>query len=242
MEEEACPVECPSPPSQNASQCSNLNTIFGNILWCTLLNLSRHKEQQKTIHWLHLKLAATDVLCWALTLLCFVCLFQTYSPSSQASQQESDTEGYLWGSGLDHQNHRLPHKYLCLTTCYHEHLSWRSVLLTLAFSFSSSTAEADCSCGASHSLGQQRRDECGHPVGPGPPPQPGPQGSGLHLHRATSFQSTWYVKSTHTHKRFLFYRINGKQRYIYLLFFLNTKIDVFHDSKPGSVVLLSEVN
>lgn len=43
----------------------------------------------------NLKLAATDVLCWALTLLCFVCLFQTYSPSSQASQQESDTEGYL---------------------------------------------------------------------------------------------------------------------------------------------------
>lgn len=38
--------------------------------------------------------------------------FQTYSPSSQTSQQESDTEGHLWGSGLSHQNYSLLYKYV----------------------------------------------------------------------------------------------------------------------------------
>lgn len=67
-EAEACPAECPYPPNQNASQCEHL------ILFIPYLFI-----------FCYIKLSA-DFLCW---------LFQTYSPSSQASQQESDSEGHL---------------------------------------------------------------------------------------------------------------------------------------------------
>lgn len=52
----------------------------------------------------------------------FLC--QTYSPTSQASQQESDSQGHLWSSGLHHQNHILFYKWSSLSICFKEHFSF----------------------------------------------------------------------------------------------------------------------
>lgn len=46
---------------------------------------------------------------------------QTYSPSSKTSQQESDSQGHLWSSGLHHQNHILFYKYACFSGGLKEH-------------------------------------------------------------------------------------------------------------------------
>lgn len=43
----------------------------------------------------------------------FLC--QTYSPSSKTSQQESDSQGHLWSSGLHHENNFLFYKYSCFS-------------------------------------------------------------------------------------------------------------------------------
>lgn len=62
----------------------------------------------------------------------FLC--QTYSPSSKTSQQESDSQGHLWSSGLHHQNNILFYKYLCFSGCLKDHFcfhlpSWPFLLL-----------------------------------------------------------------------------------------------------------------
>lgn len=122
--------------------------------------------------------------------------FQTYPPSSQAGKQKSDTQGHLWGSGLNHQNYSLPPKYVS----YWQHVwPWGNLKLSLPHSSTDpsthSTTEADSSCGASYSLGKQWGNDSSYSASPGAPSQPGPSGAVLHPCWTTSFKSTWYVNS-----------------------------------------------
>lgn len=91
MEGEECPAECPYPPNQNASQCLyrlyktdliiNSNILATLIVRIYLAVITCHSSPSTEN--LSLNLHTTFFLC------------QTYSPTSQASQQESDSQGHL---------------------------------------------------------------------------------------------------------------------------------------------------
>lgn len=117
----------------------------------------------------------------------FLC--QTYSPSSQASQQESDSQGHLWSSGLHYENHILFEKYL-FTYLFLGTFQLPSAFL-IDLSFSPSTTEADGPCGSPDSPRTQRWDDCSHPTGSGAPPQPG--STGVQPCHTTSDSRPWYV-------------------------------------------------
>lgn len=183
MEGEECPVECPYPPNQNASQCLNFlyetDLMINSNNLATLIVENLFVGDSMPLFIVNRKLA-----------------YNIFLVSDLLSHQPSKPTG-IWFSRPSLKLRTpspKPHPFLQVIKFIYLFQGTFQLLSVFHIdpSFSFSTTETDGPCGSPHSPRTQRWGGCSHPAGPGAPKQPG--SPSLCRWHTTSDSRPWYMQ------------------------------------------------